>query len=239
MLLVSAASKMAVYAMVPDVVAALITDAMSAYGLAGSSASTAVGLSAWQKLTANRTEQARQILIEELRLGQKLIGDVPDAELASVTFRYARAAVEGTARLNLRLLAAVAAGQMREKALYADEFLRHADMLASLSKEEVLLLGEFSRAEAVPRPTEATKHQIWQTVKDEMQHLHNHSEDETRALAVSCTRSGLISLENGPWVEPMFPVSTKSLRALNALADIEGVLHRHRRQQSEDSGKHA
>lgn len=59
--------------------------------------------------------------------------------------RYNRAAQEGAARLNLRLMAKVIAGQVRHDVLYADEFLRHAEVLAGLRREEVMLLGALQR----------------------------------------------------------------------------------------------
>lgn len=214
--------------MVVDVVLAVVADAMSAYGLPASGAGSAAGLAVWQKLTASRVEAAREILVDELKRGQRTIFDVPEDELAAVTFRYARAAVEGAARLNLRLLAAVAAGQIEGSGLYADEFLRHADVLASLRREEVLLLGAFLHvAKSVPADT-ATANEVWQAVKGRMDGNHGLNEVQARALAVSCMRTGYLSQEAGTWVEPMLPVVTDSLVGLNSLADIEGVIARHK-----------
>lgn len=219
--------------MVVDVVLAVVADAMSAYGLPASGAGSAASLAVWQKLTASRVEAAREILVDELKRGQKTIFDVPEDELAAVTFRYARAAVEGAARLNLRLLAAVAAGQIEGSGLYADEFLRHADVLASLRREEVLLLGAFLHVtKSVPAETAAAD-EIWQAVKGRMDGNHGLTEVQARALAVSCMRTGYLSQEAGTWVEPMLPVVTDSLVGLNSLADIEGVIMRHKATQPE------
>src|SRR5712692_6521403 len=52
-----------------------------------------------------------------------------------------RAAQEGAARLNLRLLAKVIAGQFQAGRLVADEFLHHAERLALLSRDEVVVIG--------------------------------------------------------------------------------------------------
>src|SRR6516165_3622152 len=75
-------------------------------------------------------------------------GDERDAEVeeaAAIFYRYMRAAQEGGARLNLRLMAKIIAGQADRGNLVADEFLYYADMLASLRREEVLALGTLYR----------------------------------------------------------------------------------------------
>lgn len=222
--------------MVVDIVLAVVADAMSAYGLPASGTSGVAGLAVWRKLSASRVEAAREILVEELKRGQKTAFEVPEDELAAVTFRYARAAVEGSARLNLRLLAAVAAGQLEGPGLYADDFLRHADVLASLRREEVLLLGEFLHVAKSAHTDVATSNEVWQVVKGRMNDNHGLNEVQARALAVSCMRTGYLSQEAGTWVEPMLPVLTDSLVALNSLADIEGVIMRHKANQP-DEGK--
>jgi hypothetical protein len=58
------------------------------------------------RLIDGRRRKARDILMEELSQGQALIESVSDVdELAAIFLKYMRAAEEGTARLNLRLMA--------------------------------------------------------------------------------------------------------------------------------------
>jgi hypothetical protein len=91
-------------------------------------------------------EQARDILFEELRKA-----NVSDAQAASeddaiaVVIRYLRAAREGAARLNLRLLAKAIAGKVQSSRLIADEFLQYAEALASLSRDEIIVIGTMYR----------------------------------------------------------------------------------------------
>jgi hypothetical protein len=72
-------------------------------------------------------------------------------DAAAFLLRYLRAAQEGAARLNLRLMARVVVGKAHAgEPLYADEFLRYADTLASLARNEVVLLGALIRHNAQP-----------------------------------------------------------------------------------------
>ena len=98
-----------------------------------------------QQVQRRRAERARDILLDELSRGEKTVSVPEVEEAAAVLLRYGRAAQEGAARLNLRLMAKVIAGQVHQQALYADEFLRHADIIAGLRREEVTLLGALQR----------------------------------------------------------------------------------------------
>ena len=89
-------------------------------------------------------------MLDELRWGERTLSAPEVDETVAVLLRYGRAAQEGTARLNLRLMAKVIAGQIQQKVLYADEFLRHADVIAGLRREEVILLGALQRHWAAP-----------------------------------------------------------------------------------------
>jgi hypothetical protein len=101
-----------------------------------------------EELIRRRVAAAREILLSELRRGDRTLSEIEHDELAAVLFRYVRAAQEGAARLNLRLMAKVVAGQVSRSNLVADEFLYYADILSSLRREEVILLGTMHRETA-------------------------------------------------------------------------------------------
>ena len=114
---------------------ALVSDVLSIAGIPGGAFLEDVT----KRLIDRRIKQAREILLEEIRRGEKHISQAGDEdEFAAILFRYQRAAIEGTARLNLRLLAAVAAGQGARTGFAADEFLAWADVLATLRREELI-----------------------------------------------------------------------------------------------------
>lgn len=129
----------------PSLLSAVVGDVFGAkQWVAGNLAGYGIA-QAVQHLMQRRTTTARDILLDEIRRGEKLLSTREVDESVAVLLRYGRAAQEGAARLNLRLMAKVIAGQAQQSALYADEFLRHADVIAGLRREEVILLGALQR----------------------------------------------------------------------------------------------
>jgi hypothetical protein len=164
---------------VPDIIGAVAEECFNALATAapGSAVVGAATKSLLQRLLEGRLRAAQEVLRTELRAGNKTLVEVAhqDAALA-VIYRYLRAAQEGTARVNLTLMARVIGGQIERGHLVADEFLYYADMLAALRREELILLAtlyknwtatdvsslerderinkanELTRAELVPQP---------------------------------------------------------------------------------------
>lgn len=126
----------------PEIIGALLSDAFHLIGVPGGS----IAEVAISRYFRRRYEMARDILLEELRGG-----NISEAQAASeddaiaVIVRYLRASWEGTARLNLRLLAKAIAGKLRSGGLVADEFLQYAEALSSLSRDEIIVLGTMYR----------------------------------------------------------------------------------------------
>lgn len=122
----------------PDVLGALIADGLGAIAVPGaSSAGEAV-----KGYLQRRSDEARAILLDEFRRGNIEAANVAaEDDRVAVVYRYLRASWEGCARLNLRLLAKAIVGRIRSNTLVADEFLPHADALAALSRDEIILLA--------------------------------------------------------------------------------------------------
>ncbi len=129
----------------PAVFGAVLGDILAACQLPGGNLAGMTAEALLRHFLKDRLEAAHAILIAEVRRGSRDITDPEIEEAVSIAYRYIRAAREGTARRNLRLMARVIAGQMEFGALVADEFLRHADTLASLRREEVILLATVCR----------------------------------------------------------------------------------------------
>jgi len=118
-----------------------ITEIINGITTAGAGASAALAGWTLGSLFRKRLDTAREILLEELRRCEKSLHEIGEVEeVAAITYRFARAAQEGTARLNLRLMAKVIAGQARLGTLVANEFLYYADIIASLRREEIILI---------------------------------------------------------------------------------------------------
>ncbi|MEQ1714261.1 MAG: hypothetical protein ABL908_23070, partial [Hyphomicrobium sp.] len=95
-----------------------------------------------ERIVRRRAEQAREVFLDQLGHGTRPPRDPGEIdEFIAITYRYMSKAQEGAARLNLRLMARVVRSMLEGEGLYASEFLRHSEMLASLSREEVILLA--------------------------------------------------------------------------------------------------
>jgi len=129
----------------PAFLSAVVADGFTLQQLAGGSVAGFAFGGLVSRVLQRRVERARAIFLEELKRGEKTLPLDQIDEGVAIAYRYFRAAQEGAARLNLRLMAKVIAGQARQSALYADEFLRHADVIAGLRREEVILLGALQR----------------------------------------------------------------------------------------------
>lgn len=121
-----------------DTLPTLVGDVFSVFSLPGG------GLAgeALKSIFKKRADSAREIILEELSRGNVRLSETDAEESAMIVYRYLRAAQEGAARMNLRLLAQTLAGQARLGLVKADEFLYYADMLTSLRRDEILLIGQ-------------------------------------------------------------------------------------------------
>jgi hypothetical protein len=126
----------------PSLVGSTFADIASAMtfgasNLAGTSIAEAI-----ERMMRGRAEEARSIFLEELGQGLRPPRDPGEVdEFVAILYRYLSKAREGAARLNLRLMARVVRGQLEGRGLYASEFLRYSELLASLTREEVILLA--------------------------------------------------------------------------------------------------
>lgn len=122
----------------PALVESVVSDFISFLGIPGGSTAGRALAHYHQR----RNEAARGILLSELAKGN--IAEYQAAsedDAIAIIVKYLRAAQFGAARLNLRLLAKLLAGQASTgKPLYADDFDRFSDSLASLTREEIILL---------------------------------------------------------------------------------------------------
>jgi hypothetical protein len=208
----------------PAFLSAVIQDALSARNVPGGSV---LGFTI-QALFQKRIDRAREILIEELKRGDKSIHEIGELEeAAAVIYRYGRAAQEGTARLNLRLMAKVIAGQAQLGNLVADEFLHYADILAPLRREELVIIATMHRIrkeiDAKPGQRHLYGHTIWERLTSELVPSLVHSPEELRAWVTSAMRSGLIiSLTGIDDVE--FFATSPLMDRLEKLASFEDAL---------------
>ncbi len=143
-----------------------------------------------------RRERAAALLLVEIRRGK--IPLQPPDEAISAILRYMRAADEGAARLNLRLMARVLAGKAFLDDLKADEFLYYADMLASMRREEIVLIATMHRVRHQNTEIEGRRepHQQWELIASALVPQTFSNENALRAAVTACLRTGLLTDEN-------------------------------------------
>ncbi|EJB04817.1 hypothetical protein Rleg9DRAFT_3676 [Rhizobium leguminosarum bv. trifolii WSM597] len=210
-----------------EIVTSMVSDYLNAHDwVAASSIASGLGQT-YKKVMAMRISAAREVLLEELAKGRaSAIDPLPD-DAATVTFRYMRAAQEGAARLNLRLLAGVITGQISGPGLYADEFLRWADILAGLRREEILVLGVMQRLNDLPpNPEHETNPTFlfWMECESILHAEYGIGRHVSVAHANALLRTGLVQLAAGSMDTPMVPTPTFALADLSSLLAVEGIL---------------
>lgn len=223
----------------------LITDivtAVSAQSIALLAAPTAAGAmaaaafggaatNAINRVVKSRTEAASQELLEELRHAKVTIFDIAaQDEFAAMLFGYQRAALEGVARQNLRLMAQVIRNQLEGGRLLADEFKYYADIIASLKRHEIIVLATMLRVDRELRAEkvelwegQVPAHKIWERLDALLIRSHLFkSKEELRGVGWGLFRTGMLMLGNS-LDEDMEAKPAPLLREIANLCDIEGA----------------
>jgi hypothetical protein len=172
----------------PDVLGALIYDGLGVFGVPGSSTAGETV----KKFLRDRSEAATAILFDELGRAEILPAQVAaEDDRVAVVYRYLRAAWEGGARVNLRLLAKAIVGRLWLNTLVPDEFLPHADALAALSRDEIVLIATMYRVHY-----RNDSKPVWDTAVSELKEF-GWSDDHARATAGRALRSGYVIAGTG------------------------------------------
>lgn len=121
----------------PDSFAALASELWVASSGSAGTLSTSLG-----RVLSWRLEEAEDILDSELRLIKRRLTRVGEVEeAAGMVFRYIRAAEEGTAQINLRIMAKVIRGLAGRERPRASDFLQFADAVATLTADEICVVA--------------------------------------------------------------------------------------------------
>ncbi|MGB8901297.1 MAG: hypothetical protein WCC90_19590 [Methylocella sp.] len=191
---------------------AIVADFMAALGIPGSST---LGL-AVRKALERRRREAVEVLIAEIEKGKtddiEFTDDEAD-ELVQMLLRFSSAVDAGAARQNLRLLAQVIFGLKRNKTFEYDKFSKWANILQTLTRNEILFLGDAYRLANEP-PVE-----FWKKLGERLS--SNFSFDERHEVAEALTRTGLISPV--PALGGMQYRVSPGLKELGQLAELEPI----------------
>jgi len=197
----------------------MVHSVLQAVGLV-SPLAAAGGTIALQTLTAaraRRVEAAREIALAEISESRValLLRECPD-DLFSMLSRYGRAAIEGAARDNLRLMARVISGFNVQAPMYASEFLALVDLLATLTPSEIQLLAIYVLVDAeTPIPLESREVEVFRRVRVRAVPAVYSTEMEFKATCAAIGRTGML-LNNGAFDGGAY-VATPRLAQLESL----------------------
>lgn len=216
----------------PSTLDALVADA-SGVLLAGLPGANTLGNAVAQAtnfLLRKRSAAAFEILLAELRGGAHpaCTQQEVDDRLAML-LRYQRAALEGTARLNLRLMARVFAGLGQTRPLVADEFQSWADVLQGLRRLEIIAIANVHR-HTTDRRDKPSPDDYGANEKAFVESLVPslfRNEDELLAVCQAASRTGLIMQQDDMMLFTY--ASTPLMDELETLSDFQEVARQEHR----------
>jgi hypothetical protein len=170
-----------------------------------------------------RAEEARLVLLDEVKKANIDAANAASKDDAiAVVFRFERAVREGTARLNLRLMAKAMAGSLHIGTLVADEFLLYADALATLSRDEIIVIAAILREHRRRRSLLQNENgDTWWRARIALE-AEGWSSDRAGTAATRAQRSGFIrafQVQDYPTFQP-----TVMLVDLGRTVDFEDAL---------------
>jgi hypothetical protein len=140
---------------------------------------------------SNKSRWAIETLLE--------VGEV--AEVAAMIFRYMRAAQEGSACLNLRLMAMTAKGIIERPPIYASTFLRYAEILATLTRDEVVAIAALHRNECEQNQNASSEEDARANAKvrtrEQLVPSYFSTESHLEYVLQAATRAGLVIGRSG------------------------------------------
>lgn len=179
---------------------------------------------AWQK---RKIREAQDILIEELKSGVRLPGEVDYDTFFGLLFRYLNAAKQGAARRNLRLMAQIIRSGCFEDPIpfQPDVVASNADLVSQLSREEIILLATLRRHEldlvGGSNTDDELKQRVHNATLGDLVPRVFDSEEHCKAVVAALGRTGLVVIPD-TWNRHI--ETTPRLKKLCALCDLSVVL---------------
>lgn len=128
---------------ITNALSSIVSDTISiiAPGLPTSSLCSAIQMTTHHLLN-KRTNEAFEILLEETRTGVFPLRTPDDiSSVLGMMLRYQRAAIEGSAKINLRIIASIFKGILENDFIYPDKFQSMANRIADLTIEELRIIA--------------------------------------------------------------------------------------------------
>ena len=183
--------------MANDLTNSAICDILSLFGIP-----TNTIQNIWHQHIEKKLIESKDIFFDEIDQGN--FGNIGSDDKVSVLHRYLQAAMNGAARINLRLLAkainSLANGEKLIKPIYANKFNRYAQVLENISVEEIHLIASMYeyRKNAQPPHIQTTRNGI-EYKNDFLHNFSKHycyknkiSEKQYISMCSALLRTGLV-----------------------------------------------
>lgn len=205
-----------------DDLRAVAADVLGAYEVPGGVTAAEGRRRGWQV----RLEAARDIVLEELDAKQVLVLEAcSEQNRLSVLYTYMRAARDGCARVNLRLMAKAIAGLLRRRELSGPVYNGYVRMLQNLSRRQILVIGALHRqrkkAEAdLETPTDAI---VWSALIGELIPAYFRAERQIRSICEAALGSGLVDEPSDPHCAGLY-TTTHVMDDLASVVDFDDAI---------------
>lgn len=210
---------------VPTLVGAAVNDVLSLFQLAGVNVTGAVVQTAVSAYLKRRTEDARDILLQEFANARVSSLDIAsEDDLGGILFRYFNAIRDNAGRLNLRLMAKVMVGQAERDQLFADDFTRYANVLSSLSRDEIVAIALLHTVMKSVTPP-SNNEEVWTRLIELAVPTHFATEDYVHAVITGASRSGLVVMPRDIFAVGSY-VTSPLMDEISQLADFKDALRR-------------
>jgi len=207
-----------------DIAGDVVTDALSLFGIPAATLKRAV-----RAFVDRRIQNASDVLLEEMRQGHvDTLRVASEDDAIAIIHRYLLAARDGAAKRNLRLLAKVMVGLAQRDRLHVDEFAKHADLCARLSRDQIFVMGRlvpyFRGLDRHPSKLAAIIENIQAKFLAEMVPAHFPTEDHLRVVMVQLYGLGLA--KGLSWKESWMERPSPLMDEITELANFQDLLRR-------------
>lgn len=185
----------------------------------------------WNDHQEKCLSSSRDVLFDEIEQGN--IIKIEDDDKVSILHRYIQASMNGSARLNLRLMAKLINSMLKNenisKGLYASNFNRYARILEDLSYEEVVVLAalvKYKNEKYVPMMNSFAMHDNSHfsiKAKDYLVHNKIYKKAEVEGIMTALLRTGFF--QNNGTDEPLLNFTPQFDEVLN-LIDFQDALNK-------------
>ena len=183
-----------------------LADVLSCFSI-----STSMAVQTYSDILEKRIQEAIEILLSEIRQGN--FSNIDDNDAVSIVARFQRDAMEGVAKNNLRLMAKVINGMAEKEELKAPVFLKYANILSTLTYDEIKVLGIMAQEATGEINTVFDGFQKRNPIyeKDPGAYKLKKVVPEFRSIQQALLRTGLITMDLKTKIEQTKKIKAKKL----------------------------